>query len=63
MILRDLLESIERVHQFFGGQNLDHEVRFAVNPGALDVVVEPPAAPEASEPAPETAPEEQKVGE
>lgn len=67
MKLRDLLEAPERVHQFFAGQNLDHDVRFAVNPGVLDVVVEPPAAPEAPEPAPvetiEPAPEEQKEGE
>lgn len=40
MLLRELLESPERVHQFFSGQNLDANVRLSASPGDIEVILE-----------------------
>ncbi len=40
MLLRELLESPERVHQFFSGQNLDANVRLSASPGEIEVILE-----------------------
>jgi hypothetical protein len=44
--IRELLESNELLHNFFHGQNHDHEVRLAVNPGVVEVVAEEPKTEE-----------------